>query len=182
MTWLSFILTNRNAYIQCMGEELCLNPANWQWGTGVNIGHCLEVMHCWYESYRMVGFFCFSFTGQWTCFVTLEICYNKFISIVAKLMGGRNRAHHYTLSLLWIKQLIVKSINWWSKINTFTIKVNHCGLLYGAWAMCFPIKVTFETEWDLSQLSYLFLPIHTSADAVQAGGPVTTGRPNEQEV
>jgi hypothetical protein len=51
----------------------------------------------------------------------------------------------------------------------FTIKVNHCGLSYGASLACFPVNVTLETESNLYQLSYLFLPIHTSAVTAQAG-------------
>jgi hypothetical protein len=86
---------------------------------------------------------------------------------VAKLAQGKNRAS----LLLWIKEL-VKTVHGWSNINTFTIKVNYCGLSYGAWLECFPVNATLEAESDLYQLSYLSLPIHISAKAIQAGGPV----------
>jgi hypothetical protein len=38
--------------------------------------------------------------------------------------------------------------------------------------VCFPVNATLETEPNLYQLSYLSLPIHTSANAAQAGGRV----------
>jgi hypothetical protein len=37
MTWLPLVSTNKNAYIRCRGEELCSNPANWQWETCVSL-------------------------------------------------------------------------------------------------------------------------------------------------
>jgi hypothetical protein len=59
-----------------------------------------------------------------------------------------------------------------SKINKFTIIVNHCGLSYGAWPVCFSVNAALETESNLYQLSYLYLPIHTSANSAQAEGRV----------
>jgi hypothetical protein len=42
----SLVLTNRNAYIRCKGEELCSNPGNWQWRTCVSVGlYFLEDWH-----------------------------------------------------------------------------------------------------------------------------------------
>jgi hypothetical protein len=38
--------------------------------------------------------------------------------------------------------------------------------------VCFPVNATLKSESDLYQLSYLSLPIHTSANAAQAGGRV----------
>jgi hypothetical protein len=48
--------------------------------------------------------------------------------------------------------------------------VRLCGFSYGAWPVCFPVNVTRETQPNLYQLSFLSLPIHTSANAAQAGG------------
>jgi hypothetical protein len=50
------------------------------------------------------------------------------------------------------------------------MKVNHCGLLYGARPACFPVNAALEAESNLYQLSYLSLPIRTSANGAQAGG------------
>jgi hypothetical protein len=38
--------------------------------------------------------------------------------------------------------------------------------------VCSPVNATLEAESDLYQLSYPSLPIHTSANAAQAGGQV----------
>jgi hypothetical protein len=106
MRWLPLILTNKNAYIRCKGEELCSNPANWQWGTSVSVEHhYLE----WYVAGISHleggggGALCFNFTVQRTCFVTLKIRCNKLTPVVTNLTRGRYRAHHYASSLLRVK-------------------------------------------------------------------------------
>jgi hypothetical protein len=66
MTWLPLVLTNRNAYIWCTGEELRSNPAKWWWGTGVSVElHCLEATRRWYE--LSGGSFVFRRTGDAFC-------------------------------------------------------------------------------------------------------------------
>jgi hypothetical protein len=82
ITWLALVLPNRNAYIRCMGEGLCSDQANWQWGIGVICGRwCIaSISHLWQLF--------FSFTGQLTSSATLEVRYNKYMPAV-KLTRGK---------------------------------------------------------------------------------------------
>jgi hypothetical protein len=120
MTWPSLVLINRNAYIRCRSGELYSNPANWQWGTGVSVGRpCLEVSTSHFGVWG--GLFVSTSSDNWRVLRLRKFfIHNKLIQVVAKLTLGTNRVHHYGSSLLRIKGLIVKSVNWWSKINTVT--------------------------------------------------------------
>jgi hypothetical protein len=94
-TWLSLVLTNRNAHIWRRSEELCSYPANLQWGTCISVGR--NLLKGWWVAGtgQLAGDFWFQLLKSADVFGDSgKIVISTNARVVAKLTWSRNWSCH----------------------------------------------------------------------------------------